>query len=67
VTYDAKDPDPKYPPITPIRPPKGAPSVPIVLIDDTGSWATRCAAAHVKAYCNYAAQCADLEGMAIAR
>jgi hypothetical protein len=31
------------------------------------SGATRCTAAHVKAYCNYAAQCADLEGMAIAR
>jgi arylsulfatase A-like enzyme len=36
VTYDAKDPDTKYPPITPIRPPKGAPNVLIVLIDDAG-------------------------------
>jgi arylsulfatase A-like enzyme len=36
VTYDAKDPDTKYPPITPMRPPKGAPNVLIVLIDDAG-------------------------------
>src|SRR6202051_1985026 len=36
VTYDAKDPDTKFPPITPLRPPKGAPSVLIVLLDDVG-------------------------------
>jgi len=36
VTYDAKDPDTKFPPITPLRPPKGAPNVLIVLIDDAG-------------------------------
>ena len=36
VTYDAKDPDTKYPPITPLRPPKDAPNVLIVLIDDAG-------------------------------
>ena len=36
VTYDAKDPDTKFPPITPLRPPKGAPNVLIVLIDDVG-------------------------------
>jgi len=36
VTYDAKDPDTKYPPITQLRPPKGAPNVLIVLIDDAG-------------------------------
>jgi len=36
VTYDAKDPDTKYPPITPLRPPKGAPNVLIVLLDDAG-------------------------------
>jgi len=36
TTYDAKDPDTKYPPIEPLRPPKGAPNVLIVLIDDTG-------------------------------
>ena len=36
VTYDAKDPDTKYPPITPLRPPKGAPNVLIVLLDDVG-------------------------------
>ncbi|MCI2957278.1 arylsulfatase [Agromyces atrinae] len=36
VTYDATDPDTHYPPITPIRPPEGAPNVLVVLIDDTG-------------------------------
>ncbi len=36
TTYDAKDPDTRYPPIKPLRPPKGAPNVLIVLIDDTG-------------------------------
>ncbi|MGA8675051.1 MAG: arylsulfatase, partial [Candidatus Acidiferrales bacterium] len=36
VTYDAKDPDTKFPPITPLRPPKGAPNVLVVLIDDAG-------------------------------
>ncbi len=36
TTYDAKDPDTRYPPIEPLRPPTGAPNVLIVLIDDTG-------------------------------
>jgi Sulfatase len=36
VTYDAKDPDTKFPPIEPLRPPKGAPNVLIVLLDDVG-------------------------------
>jgi arylsulfatase len=36
ITYDAKDPDTKNPPITQLRPPKGAPNVLIVLIDDAG-------------------------------
>jgi arylsulfatase len=36
TTYDAKDPDTSYPPITPVRPPQGAPNVLIVLIDDVG-------------------------------
>jgi arylsulfatase A-like enzyme len=36
ITYDAKDPDTKYPPIEQLRPPKGAPNVLIVLIDDAG-------------------------------
>src|SRR5512136_3119946 len=36
TTYDAKDSDTKYPPIEPLRPPKGAPNVLIVLIDDVG-------------------------------
>src|SRR5262245_34274326 len=34
--FDAKDPDSKFPPIMPIRPPKGAPNVLIILIDDVG-------------------------------
>ena len=36
TTFDAKDPDTKYPPISPLRPPHGAPNVLIVLIDDVG-------------------------------
>ena len=36
VTYDAKSPDAKFPPIEQLRPPQGAPNVLIVLIDDVG-------------------------------
>jgi arylsulfatase A-like enzyme len=36
IAYDAKDPDSKFPPIEQLRPPKGAPNVLIVLIDDVG-------------------------------
>src|SRR5262245_30902691 len=36
TTYDAKDPNTKYPPIQELRPPGGAPNVLIVLIDDVG-------------------------------
>ena len=36
TTYDAKDPNTKFAPITPIRPPKGAPNVLVVLLDDVG-------------------------------
>lgn len=36
TTYDAKDPDTKFPPIVPLRPPEGAPNVLIVLLDDVG-------------------------------
>jgi arylsulfatase A-like enzyme len=36
TTYDAKDPDTKYPPIEPLRPPAGAPNVLVVLLDDVG-------------------------------
>ena len=36
ITYDAKDPDTKFPPIEQLRPPQGAPNVLIVLIDDAG-------------------------------
>jgi arylsulfatase A-like enzyme len=40
TTYDAKDPNTKFPPIEPLRPPKGAPNVLIVLLDDVGFAAT---------------------------
>jgi arylsulfatase len=36
TTYDAKDPDTRFPPIEPLRPPTGAPNVLIVLLDDVG-------------------------------
>lgn len=36
VTYDAKDPDTRFPPIEQLRPPKGAPNVLVILIDDAG-------------------------------
>ena len=36
TTYDAKDPDTRFPPIEPLRPPGGAPNVLIVLLDDVG-------------------------------
>jgi arylsulfatase A-like enzyme len=36
TTYDAKDPNTKFPPIEPLHPPKGAPNVLVVLLDDVG-------------------------------
>ena len=36
TTYDAKDPETKYPPIRELRPPTGAPNVLVILIDDVG-------------------------------
>ncbi|MDY7100813.1 MAG: arylsulfatase [Actinomycetota bacterium] len=36
TTYDAKDPDTDFPPITPLLPPEGAPNVLVVLLDDVG-------------------------------
>ena len=36
TTYDAKDPDTKFPAIRPLRPPAGAPNVLIILLDDVG-------------------------------
>ena len=36
VKYDAKDPEAKFPPIEPLRPPAGAPNVLVVLLDDAG-------------------------------
>src|SRR5512136_2739618 len=36
ICYDAKSPDAKYPPIEQLRPPKGAPNVLVILIDDAG-------------------------------
>src|SRR6476661_9911637 len=36
TTYDAKEPDTRFPPITQLRPPAGAPNVLIILLDDVG-------------------------------
>jgi arylsulfatase A-like enzyme len=36
VTYQASDPDTRFPPIRPLRPPAGAPNVLVVLLDDVG-------------------------------
>ena len=36
TTYDAKDPNTRYPPIEPVRPPGGAPNVLVILLDDVG-------------------------------
>ena len=36
ITYDAKDPDTSFPPIAQLRPPKGAPNILVILIDDAG-------------------------------
>ena len=36
TTFDAKDPDTKFPPIEPLHPPKGAPNVLLILLDDVG-------------------------------
>ena len=36
IAYDARDPDSRFPPIEQLRPPKGAPTVLVILIDDAG-------------------------------
>ncbi|CAM3712921.1 arylsulfatase [Smaragdicoccus niigatensis] len=36
TTYDARDPNTKYPPITTLRPPPEAPNILVVLLDDVG-------------------------------
>ncbi len=36
TTYDAKDPETAFPPISDVRPPAGAPNVLVVLLDDVG-------------------------------
>jgi arylsulfatase A-like enzyme len=36
TTYDAKDPETRFAPIEPVRPPDGAPNVLLILIDDVG-------------------------------
>ena len=36
TTYDAKDPDTKYPPIEQLRPPESAPNILVILLDDVG-------------------------------
>jgi arylsulfatase A-like enzyme len=40
ITFDAKDPASKFPPIERLRPPEGAPNVLVILIDDVGFGAT---------------------------
>ena len=54
IAYDAKDPDSKFPPIAQLRPPKGAPNVLVVLIDDAGfgsssAFGGPCATPHAEA------------------
>ena len=36
LPFDAKDPEAKFPPIAPLRPPDGAPNVLVILLDDVG-------------------------------
>ena len=36
VTFDAKDPETRFPPIEAVRPPEGAPNVLVILVDDVG-------------------------------
>src|SRR5215203_7338476 len=36
ITYDAKDPATSFPAIEPLLPPKGAPNVLVILLDDVG-------------------------------
>src|SRR6476659_9223526 len=36
VTYDARDPNTRFPPIETLRPPPGAPNVLIIMLDDVG-------------------------------
>lgn len=36
TTYDAKDPETRFPPIEPLLPPEGAPNVLVILLDDVG-------------------------------
>lgn len=36
TTYDARDPETRFPPIRDLRPPKGAPNVLVILVDDVG-------------------------------
>ena len=36
TTYDAKDPDTRFPAIAQLRPPTGAPNVLVILLDDVG-------------------------------
>jgi arylsulfatase len=40
TTYDAKDPETRFPPIAQLRPPAGAPNILVVLLDDVGFGAT---------------------------
>ncbi|MFD8971378.1 arylsulfatase [Streptomyces sp. NPDC059593] len=40
ITYDAKDPDTSFPPIRPLMPPKQAPNMMVIMLDDVGFGAT---------------------------
>ena len=48
TTYDAKDPATSFAPIEPLRPPKGAPNVLLVLIDDAGFGSSSASAGRVR-------------------
>src|SRR5271168_1725781 len=41
ITYDAKDPETKYPAIEQLRPPKGAPNILVIMLDDAGFGSSR--------------------------
>ena len=45
ITFDAKDPETKFPPIEQILPPKDAPNVLVILVDDVGFGASSALAA----------------------
>lgn len=42
TAYDSRDPDARFEPIKPLRPPQGAPNILLVLLDDAGFRIERC-------------------------